>query len=371
MIIFTAAWRLFFPAAGLFAGLAIPVWLLIYADRIEVMPDPLNWHMHEMLFGYLPAALAGFLLTALPNWTGRPGMKGLALAAFFSLWLCARIAMFFAQESLVTTGVAAAFLPVLMLIAAREIILSGNMRNLIVVVLLGGLAFAQGLMLAGHSHMGINAGFAIAAVLMVLIGGRITPAFSRNWLKMQKSPSLPAPFGRIDKVAMVITPLALLLWVIFGLMAVTGLVATIATCALALRLSRWRGWAVRSEPLLFGQHIAYFWLVIGMALLAIASLGGDVLLSQIRHAFGAGAIASMTMIVMQRAALGHSGRPVKGGRIDWLMLAALHVGAGLRIASPWVADSGFILTTAGLIWALSFLLFTIRILPIALAPRHE
>ncbi len=369
MIVFSAAWRVFFPAAGLFAGLAIPLWLLIFADQIEVMVNPLAWHMHEMLFGYMPAALAGFLLTAIPNWTGRPALKGTPLAILFALWLAGRVGMFMAPGAVATTLAAMVFLPLLALMAARDILSSGNRRNLIVVELISLLSAAQAIMLFGPADTGINAGLATILVLMVLIGGRITPAFSRNWLMKRGQTTLPAPFGLTDKIAMALTGAAALIWSVTGASALTGVGALLASLGLLARVARWQGWSVRKEPLLLAQHIAYFWLAVAMGFLALSSLSDWATLGQTRHAIGAGAIASMTTIVMLRAALGHSGRPIVGGAIDWLLFTSLYLGATLRIVSDWSDNPTLMWNLAGFLWAFAFLLFTIRVLPIALTPR--
>lgn len=370
MILFTAAWRLFFPAAALFAGLALPLWLLLYAGQFEAMDDALGWHMHEMLWGYLAAALAGFLLTAIPNWTGRPVLQGAPLAGLFGLWLAGRVMMFFMPESLSAQLVTMAFLPLLGVIAAHDIIKADNKRNLVVVGLIGLMALAQALMLFGAADIGLTAGFATALVLMVLIGGRVTPAFSRNWLMKRGASALPPPFGTVDKVAMALSVATALVWTGTGLSLATGGLAALTALALSIRMARWQGWATRSEPLLLAQHAAYLWLPISMLLLALACLTDIASLSQVRHALGAGAVGTMTVIVMLRAALGHSGRPIVGNKLDWLLLGALHLGAALRIGSDWTGDPMLALNAAGLLWAAGFLLFLIRAMPIALAPSQ-
>ncbi len=370
MIIFSGAWRLFFPAAALFAGLALPLWLLLYAGHADLMADAMNWHMHEMLWGYLGAALAGFLLTAIPNWTGRPVMKGAPLAALFALWLAGRAGMFFMPENLLAQLVTLAFLPVLGAIAARDIIKADNKRNLVVVVLIAMFSLAQVVMLFGLPDMGLTAGFAVALLLMALIGGRVTPAFTRNWLKARGAPALPALFGLVDKAALGLSLGVALSWTASGTSTVTGIIAALAAIALTVRLVRWQGWAVRPEPLLLALHAAYLWLPIALILLALASLSDLATLSQVYHAMGAGAIASMTAIIILRAALGHSGRPIVGTKLDWLLLSALHLGAALRIGSGWMGDPALVLNISGLIWSVAFLLLLWRIMPIALAPRQ-
>lgn len=369
MILFTAAWRLFFPASALFAGLALPLWLFLHAGRIEAMSDPLSWHMHEMLYGYLPAALAGFLLTAVPNWTRRPGLKGAPLIALFALWLAGRAAMFWVPDS-IGPYVAVLFLPVLAAIVGRDIIAANNRRNLVVVAMIVLLSLAEMVMLFVDSDLGITAGFAVAFVLMALIGGRITPAFSRNWLMAHGERTvLPAPFSTLDKAALALSGAMAISWVAAGPTALTGILASLAALALAARLARWQALRVAREVLLLAQHAAYLWLVIGAALLALTSLSELASISQMRHALGAGAVGTMSIIVMLRATLGHSGRAITGRWYDWLLFGLLHAGAALRVLAGWSGESDAMITAAGHMWALAMLIFVARTLPVALSPR--
>ncbi|KPN64951.1 uncharacterized protein involved in response to NO [Aliiroseovarius crassostreae] len=371
MILLTGAYRLFFPAAALFAGLAIPLWLMMFMGASDVMSDPYLWHQHEMLFGYLPAAIAGFLFTAIPNWTGRPPLGPVALALLFTLWASARVAMFLAPEAAWTHQLAVAFLPVVAGLALGNLILSQNSRNYIVAAVVFALGLAQAMFLWTDADLGLTAGFAMAFVLMVHIGGRVTPAFSRNWLRQRKAPRVPAPFGRVDQVAITLTAATALGWVFIGATPLVGMLAAATAVALALRLSRWCGLSVLSEPLLFAQHAAYGWLVISMALLALHGLGEMATASQLRHAIGAGAIGSMTVIVMLRAMLGHSGRPLVGSKLDVALLLCIHLGAAIRVMADWFGTPIGFIHAGGTFWALGMILFAIRIIPIALTPRLQ
>lgn len=369
MILFTAAYRLFFPAAGLFAAAAIPLWLVIFSTGNTDLFDPLGWHMHEMLFGFLPAALAGFLLTAIPNWTGRPALTGAPLVALFTLWLAGRIVLLFFSHAYGTEFVTLAFLPLLALIAGRDILAARNRRNYVVVALILALWFAQGVFFFVDNDLGASIGLAVSLVLLALIAGRVTPAFSRNWLKKRGATALPAPFGLIDRAALGLTTLAAVIWVLSGPSQATGILSATAAVSLAARLARWKAWHVKGEPLLLAQHAGYAWLVIGTGLIALHSLTDLATMAQVRHAIGAGAVGTIAVIVMLRAILGHSGRPIEGTTLDWTLLGALHLGAVLRVSSGWFGEPMGLLHASGALWSLGMVLFVIRIIPIALAPR--
>ncbi|NDW53371.1 NnrS family protein [Aliiroseovarius sp. PrR006] len=369
MIILTGAYRLFFPSAALFAGLSIPLWLLSHAGGTTPTSDPYLWHQHEMLWGYLPAALVGFLFTAIPNWTGRPALSPMALLALFTLWLAGRAAMFVTSGAVAPQILAASFLPVAAVLALREVVAAGNKRNIVVVAMVGAFWVAQLVFLWLDTQIGLTIGFAVALLLMTLIGGRVTPAFSRNWLKKRGATHLPAEFGTVDKSALILTMATALLWIITDTSLLTGSAAALATLAQALRLSRWRGLAVWKEPLLFAQHAAYAWIVIGLGLLTAVCLGDWASSGQAHHALGAGAIGSMTAIVMLRALLGHSGRPIEATRADTILLITLHLGAALRICADWVSDPTVFYHAGGTLWAVAMIALAIRAFPIAIAPR--
>ena len=369
MTLLTGAYRLFFPAAALFAGLSIPLWLLAHAGGATLSADPYLWHQHEMLWGYLSAALVGFLFTAIPNWTGRPALSPMALLALFVLWLAGRISMFMAPDMMTSHLLTSSFLPIAAALALREILAAGNKRNIVVAAMVGAFWAAQLVFLWIDTQIGLTAGFGVSLMLMTLIGGRVTPAFSRNWLKKRDAARLPSEFGAVDKAAIVLTVVAAICWIITDTSTLTGLAAALAALAQALRLSRWRGLAVWSEPLLFTQHAAYAWLAFGLALLAAASLVDWASVGQVHHALGAGAIGTMTAIVMLRALLGHSGRPIEATRADTVLLIALHLGAVLRVCADWAAAPTLFYHAGGTLWSAAMIALAVRAFPIAIAPR--
>jgi uncharacterized protein involved in response to NO len=368
MILLTGAYRLFFPAAGLMAALAVPFWLALYRGAdIPGPEDAQLWHMHEMLFGYLGAALAGFLLTALPNWTGRRALTGLPLLGLFVLWLLGRVVMLLWPEGAL---LALAFPAVLAGIATFEIIAGGNIRNLPMAAMVWLITGAQAVMLMGDVYLGARLGFAIALMMITLIGGRVTPAFSRNWLKAQGRADHVAEFGQIDKAALISTALALLAWVILGAGGAPGALALLASGILGLRLIRWNAPAVRDEPLLLALHAGYGWVVVSLLLLGLQGLTGLITQAQVFHAMGAGAVGTMTLIIMIRAVLGHSGREITAAKPDSLLLLMVHGAALLRVIAGGI-EAQVLLHLSGTLWALGFGLFALRYLRLALLPKIQ
>ncbi len=368
MILLSGAYRLFFPAAGLMAALAVPFWLLLYSGADIAGPEDAQlWHMHEMLFGYLGAALAGFLLTALPNWTGRRALTGLPLLGLMGLWLMSRVVMLLWPEGVLLVLV---FPAVLAMIATFEIIAGGNRRNLPMAGMVWLITAAQAVMLMGDPFLGARMGFAIALMMITLIGGRVTPAFSRNWLIAQGRADVVAGFGALDKAALLCTALVLLVWVIFDAGAATGGLALLASGILGLRLIRWKGWAVRDEPLLLAMHAGYGWVVVSLFLLGLQGLTGLITQAQVFHAMGAGAVGTMTLIIMIRALLGHSGQAITAGKTDSLLLVSVHLSALTRVIAGG-GEAPVLLHLSGVLWALGFGLFALRYLRVALTPKIQ
>lgn len=374
MQLLNGAYRVLFPAAGLFAALAIPFWLVIYMGAGPDWPaDPLRWHMHEMLFGYLSAALGGFLLTAIPNWTGRKPLVGRALLGLFSLWILGRIAMLVLDEGIAQSAIALSFLVVLAAMATREIVLGGNKRNLPMAGMIWLMVVAQALFLFGMVDLGQRIGFGMAMMMIVLIGGRVTPTFTRNWLRTRGVEYVVPEFGAIDKVAMVLSVLAVVSWVVVPGEKAAGMLAVLAGAAVLARLLRWQGWTVAREPLLCAMHLAYGWVAVALVLLGMMQIGtgigeyiGPV---HVFHAIGAGAIGTMTLIIMMRAILGHNNMPIVGTWVDGIILGAVHLAAIVRIfaADMEVPMMGYHMS--GMLWFVGFAMFFAKYGRIAMLPR--
>jgi uncharacterized protein involved in response to NO len=272
--VLSAGFRPFFFLAGLWAALAVPLWLSAYSGlALPTRLPPMTWHAHEMIFGFGFAAAAGFLLTAIPNWTGRLPLRGAPLAGLALLWIAGRAAVLLSNATgpLAAAAIDLAFPAALILVVAREIAAGRNWRNLPMVAALAVL-FCGSLLVhlealgaaGGTAALGNRVGIATLLMLIALIGGRIVPSFTRNWLaRMRPGSALPAPAGKVDAAALAITLPAMAAWVAAPEAAATRWLALAASAALAVRLSRWRGLATVNEPLLFVLHVGYAWLPAG------------------------------------------------------------------------------------------------------------
>lgn len=364
--IFSQGFRPFFLAAGVLAVLALPLWMLLFLGSLALpgIADPLNWHIHEMLFGYLSAALAGFLLTAIPNWTGRLPLCGAPLTALFGLWLAGRVAMLLDAGGPIGKGVALSFLIVLAAVVWREVLAAGNRRNLPVCLLVTSLAAAEAVFHFADPALGIRIGFATAAMMILLIGGRIVPSFTTNWLNKRQAAALPKPFGPYDKAALALSLAAVVCWIVLPGAAITAAGFAAAALANLWRLARWRGSATGAEPLLLVLHLAFAWIPLAFALFALSILLPDLVSAQQAfHALGAGGIGLMTLAVMTRASLGHSGRALTADSATTAAYILVLLGAAARVAADWTAAPTAVLHLGATLWTLGFLVFVLRFAP--------
>ena len=378
-VLLAEGFRPFFLAAALHAVCALPLWLLIFSGLLDPPLEvaPALWHAHEMLFGYLAAVLAGFLLTAVPNWTGRLPISGPRLAGLFLLWLLGRVA----QAPGGALGLLSPLLDVLFLVVLagviwREIWAGRNLRNLPICLLVTAFAAANiGFHLLareGDAAGVLRGGVAVAALLIALVGGRVVPSFTRNWMAKRGEAKLPQPFGGFDKLCLLVTGAGLLLWVLQPLGQPTGLLMLAAGLLQAVRLMRWRGWRSRAEPLVLILHLGFAWLPLGLCLLGLAALRPEtVSQSSGLHALTAGAVGVMTLAIMTRATLGHTGRLLTAGPATRVIYALVLIGAVLRVAAPWLPlDQMTLVLVSGLLWSGGFLGFVLVYGPM-LARRRE
>ena len=366
--ILSFGFRPFFLMAGLWAALAMILWVMLLSGH-AVLPtafDPVSWHAHEFLFGYLGAVMAGFLLTAVPNWTGSLPVTGWPLGGLAVLWLLGRIAVAISAHltPLSVALVDLAMPVVLVAVMGREIIVGKNWRNLPVMGLLGlyiaanalfHVEAASGDYAAGGT--GARLGLAVAVMLIALVGGRIVPSFTRNWLARRNDATLPTPpMQQFDKLALVVLAAALVLWIVAPLLRATGLVLLLAGALHLVRLARWAGHRCTAEPLVWILHVGYAFIPLGALAIAAAILmpvGPSTATAQ--HLWTAGAIGVMTLAVMTRATLGHTGQALVAapGTLVLYLLAILAVlaraAAGVSAVNvEWMYD------LSGLSWVGAF-----------------
>ncbi len=375
--------RPFFPGAALWAAGAMLAWIA-WLTGLWSPPtalDPVTWHTHAMVFGFAGAAVFGFLLTAVPSWTGQQPVKGTPLLGLFLLWAAARVALLVSER--VGLGLAVILdVGVLLLLAlwtVRAVWAGRNRRNAIMPALITVLAIASGLHLgpslgaAWDAGLGLRLGLVVFALLVGLVGGRIVPAFTRNWLTARGETRLPASTDRLDAAGLLVLAIAGALWVFLPEAMMTGVALALASILSGLRLSRWRGLATGRDSLLMMLHVAFAWLPAALALLALAVLtGGAIPQAAGIHALGAGAFATLILAVMMRATLGHTGRPLKAAPWMTALFWMLTLAALARVAhSLWPALGTPVLHASAGLWMLGFAGFVIGFGPMVLRPRTD
>jgi uncharacterized protein involved in response to NO len=339
--------RPFFLAAAIWAVSDILLWLPQYFGEVHLPTQfgPLDWHIHEMLYGYVAAAVAGFMLTAIPNWTGRLPVNGPPLAGLALLWLAGRIAILFSAQigATVAAVIDVAFLAVLAAVAAREIIAGKNWRNLRVLIVLGvliagNIVFHAEVLSRGAADYGVRIGIAAVLLLISLIGGRIVPSFTNNWLARNNPGRMPVPFSRFDVVTIAASALGLMAWIAAPGHPLTGAILLLAGVLQLGRLARWAGDRTLRDRLVLVLHVGYGFVPVGFLLTGAAALWTAVPASAGIHAWTAGGVGLMTLAVMTRATLGHTGRPLAASALTQVIYACAFVAALLRICAAFHGD---------------------------------
>ncbi|UZE50503.1 NnrS family protein [Rhodopseudomonas sp. P2A-2r] len=371
--LFSYGFRPFFLLGSLYAGLAILVWLPAFYGylRLGTSFAPRDWHVHEMLFGYIAAIVAGFLLTAIPNWTGRLPLHGRPLMILFSVWVAGRVAV--SVSVWIGWGAAAVidcgFLVLLAAAAAREIVAGRKWSNLNIVVVVsllaaGNIAFHIEAHVSGLAEYATRAGIAVVIMLVSLIGGRIVPSFTRNWLAKRVPGRMPVPFGRFDMVTLGISVAGLATWVVRPLDPLVGITLFGCGALHIYRLARWAGYRTSSDRLVLILHLAYAFVPLGFILAALSALD-LVAPSAGIHAWTGGAIGTMTLAVMTRATLGHTGQQLRASLATHLVYAAVIVAALARVCAVLQpGHAGLLLAIAGVAWAAAFIGFAASYAPV-------
>ena len=368
--------RPFFLLGSIYAGLAILVWLPVFMGELTLTTafSPRDWHVHEMLYGYLPAVITGFLFTAIPNWTGRLPIQGGPLLGIVVFWLAGRVCVTFSAETgwMAAMLVDTSFLLVVAAAASREIIAGRKWSNLNVVVLIlvlfaGNFAFHLEAHFYGTADTSIRVGISVVVMLISVIGGRIIPSFTRNWLARENPGRLPAPFARFDILVLAISALVLVLWIVWPSGAAAGCALALAGCLHAIRLGRWAGDRTWRERLVLILHAGYAFIPIGFLLNAVSAFdlvpaGAGI------HAWMAGAAGIMTLAVISRATLGHTGQKLVASASTQAIFVAVIVAALARIcAAVEPALSIPLLNLAAFAWVAAFVGFAISFGPVLIS----
>jgi len=378
--LFSFGFRPFF-LAGAIAAAVIPVITALAFSGVmtfNVAGGVIAWHGHEMIYGYLSAIVAGFILTAVSNWTGRLPLLGARLAGLFFLWFAGRLAIFMSGplNGLVVGLVDISFLFLLDVFLWREVLHGKNWRNapvcaVVLLFAIGNAIWHWQMLQGGNAAQGLYFGTAVIAILLALIGGRVTPSFTRNWLAKTGRETFDASFSMLDKAAIGVLVVSTLMWLAAPRLALTGAVLMIAAALHLVRLARWRGWRTVAEPLVLILHVGYLWMPLSLTLLALSVFAPATFPTVVAlHALTAGAAGVMTLAVMTRATLGHTGRSLSADAATIVMYGLVNLGAAIRVLALFLPlPYATTIAVSSLIWGGAFGLFAIVYGRYLLAPR--
>lgn len=363
--VLASAHRPLFLLTGLYAVLAMAVWLavlggVLQADGLEIGP---KWHGHEMIFGFGAAALGGFSMAAVPNWTGTPLFRGGVVVVVVAAWLAGRLGALLPEYGWLDL----LFLPTVAGLTLRRIVGARNHRNLQVPCMFFALA---GLDLWHHldpQAQALRPAVFVMLAVVALVAGRIVPAFTRNALRRQGSAVDCTTPRWLDRLAVPAVLAVALAEVAMPQSRVAGALAALAAVVLLARMRRWHSFKTGGQPILWILHVAYVWLPLGLALCATAAFLGWPTPSAALHALTAGAIGTMVLAVATRAALGHSGRPLQVSTAITGAYLLIIAAAAIRV---FVAAAEGIFIAGGL-WCLGFAIFSAVYLPVLTRPRVD
>lgn len=375
--------RPFYLMAALFAALSLPLWLAQLNGLVHLQGylQFLAWHSHEMLFGFAAAVIAGFLLTAVRQWSSLPTPQGTALAAMVLLWVTGRV-MMLTGPAVPGALVDAAFLPLLAATICIPLWRSRQLHSLALVSLvLGVLVLANGTFHLAHlglwavelESISLIVAIDMIALLMTVMGGRIIPAFTNNAVpEAGAQRSVAVERAAVGSVILVVVADLLSLWAILPAMLWVILLAG-AALVHGWRIALWNPWATRRNALLWILPVSYAWIPVALAIRACAQIMDGIPPALWVHALGVGAMGGLMLAMMTRSALGHSGRPLVAGTADVLAYVLLHAAAVIRVFVPlgWPQLYPAALTTSALCWTAAFAIFVMRYFAILTQPRID
>ncbi|GAA3977991.1 NnrS family protein [Allohahella marinimesophila] len=375
MQLFAYPFRIFFLSLGVLALLVVPLWAFMASGQL-VMPTALPgvfWHQHEMLFGFLSAAIAGFLLTAVCVWTNTERLHGRILLWLWLVWLAGRLLLALGETMpfWLVQGINLAFLPLIMIDAGWRIWKAKQPKQWLILLVLGILWAMQIAFVVTLDHHYIEAGLIAALALSSIIGGRITPAFTAGWLKQRGGDAQAVRvLPRLD-FAVLINMICLVLLMVADWSVGVAVLALSAAVLMLIRLYGWHGWLTSREPLLWILHISLLWVPLSLLLLVGHAVFGWSDSAWI-HAAGIGVVGSLVLGVIARVSLGHTGRTMVLPTGMVTAFFAIQLATLVRVATalelvPWAG--GIMLT--GLLWEVAFLIFLLRYAVVLGAPRID
>ena len=373
--------RPFFLLAAVFAAAIVPIWILIIQGTLPpaVYFDATTWHAHEMVFGFAVAVIAGFLLTAVGNWTKRETLVGAPLLGLAALWIAGRLVVLLAPvvPRPIVAVVDLAFLPALGVALARPLFATKNRRNYVMLVLVGALFAADlfahlgalDVMPLGTSRRACWVGIDLVVVMMLVVSARVVPMFTRNATSAKTIRSFPA----LDVAAPVAAGALAVCDVFFWQSAAAAIVAALGAVLTVARASRWGALASLRNPLLWILHAGHAWIAIGLGLRALSFVWPAAYASLAVHALTVGAIGSLTLGMMARVSLGHTGRELGAGKLVTLAFVLVTVAAIVRAIVPIFAPAKLMgsLEIAASLWSVAFALYLVVYVPILAAPRVD
>ena len=384
MAFLSYGFRPFFLGAALFAGVAVPAWVLIVTgvSGSNFLYAPREWHVHEMLFGFLPAVITGFLLTAIPNWTGRAPLKGIPLLLLWLLWLAGRLLLAWPWVGpLAAAIVDGMFLVALTAFVWHEIAVGGTRSQAPIGVVISLYACANILfhvlaLRGAMTDLPARMALGLIMLLLTMIGGRVTPNFTREFFAQERiDPARVAPFSRVDGLSIVLVVAAAVAWIVQPESVLAGGALVVAGSINLFRLTRWSGWLAWREPLVWILSVGYGWLVLSLLALGGAILGMGLPTANAVHVLSSGAVGTMTLAVMTRASLGHTGRARHAGPVTVLIYVLVNLGAILRVFAPSpdapTAMTNLILGLAAAGWSGAYVLFALTYGPYLLRPSLD
>lgn len=379
--LFSFGFRPFFLLASVWAALAVPLWILPLLGVGNNMAAVFtrDWHVHEMLFGYTSAVIVGYMIVAGANWTGDYPVAGRPVVVLVALWVAGRAAMLFHPIlGPLAALIDAAFLILFALALWREQLAARNWRSLAPCVIVSLLAIAN---VGFHMRMvspGVGAAseratLGLITFLIALMGGRLVPSFTRNWMAQRKIRTEPASYGRFDMGVLTLTGAGLASWVLQPTSLPSGILLAIAGIGLFVRLLRWRGWFAAGDGMVLILHLAYFWCALGLAMLgASILLPAQVPKTAAIHALTAGSIGVMTLAMMTRTSRSHTGRERRADGVTLLIYALANAAAMMRVLAPFVSSAYMeLLALSAVCWSLAFGLFAVAYGPMLVRSWHR